>query len=564
MAFLNKITAIGLGVSLMFGMLPLTKASAAEQKEPMTFDYHIGESVTYYTQDNKVSSVDTYKSSQWALENDGSFTDKSGLNNSDYYGTGPWDGYPGGNWGRGWYWGFGSKGWSAIEQSSAVEDIDINMDEAREIYSSKSSAKEVVVALIDTGVDYTHEDLADSIWVNEDEIPNNGIDDDKNGFIDDVYGWNFYDNSNKVYTGSSDEHGTHCAGTIAAKTDNGVGIASVTGGTNVKVMVLKALGGSEGTGETISIIQAIRYAEANGASIVNLSLGSYYSDELLYNTIASSSMLFVVASGNGDYYTGRGSNNDTTPCYPASYDLDNIISVANISYDGTLDSSSNYGARSVDLAAPGTSIISTVPGNKYEYLTGTSMSAPFVTAAAALVYSYYENITLSDVKEILLNSVKKLDSLSGKTVSGGMLDVSAALSYNTSKLSHKKFVSLAATGSAPEFSYEVYTQNNKLYISINVIDADRDLYALYYADGKLSAADFAYGLNGKSFTLRNSSASFVSTDYGTYTFYALDSAGHETVLTINLSEEKIEERATDNTQYYERPGRRNSMPRRPF
>jgi hypothetical protein len=152
---------------------------------------------------------------------------------------------------------------------------------------------------------------------------------------------------------------------------------------------------------------------------------------------------------------------------------------------------------------------------------------------------------LSDVKDILLNSANKLESLDGKLVSGGMLDIGAALSYNTSKLSNKKFSSVKATGSAPEFSYEVYTQNNKLYVSVKVSDTDNDIYGLYYGDGEMTASDFGYGLNGKEFQIRNSSANFVSSDYGTYTFYALDSQGHETVLVINLAEENIEERASD-------------------
>lgn len=203
-----------------------------------------------------------------------------------------------------------------------------------------------------------------------------------------------------------------------------MGIAGIVQSDHVKIMVLKALGGSNGSGTTDSIIRAIQYAEANGASICNLSLGSSTNDRALYQAIAGSSMLFVVAAGND------GADTDVSLGYPASYGLDNIISVANLNYDGALHDSSNCGAVSVDLAAPGSYILSITPGNGYSYMTGTSMAAPMVTAAAAMVYSYYADITLADVKEILLSSVKTLDTLDGAVATGGMLDLGAAMTYD--------------------------------------------------------------------------------------------------------------------------------------
>lgn len=195
----------------------------------------------------------------------------------------------------------------------------------------------------------------------------------------------------------------------------------------MSVKVLKELGASV---STESVVQAIQYAEANGASICNISLGTSYDEPALYQAIADSSMLFVVAAGND------GTNNDDIPCYPASYELDNIISVANLNYNGALHHTSNYGAVSVDLAAPGSYIFSTVSENYYDYMTGTSMAAPMVTAAAAMLYSYHGDITLADVREILLSSVTKLDSLSGVVASGGMLNLGAAMAYDTGTLSH--------------------------------------------------------------------------------------------------------------------------------
>ena len=193
-------------------------------------------------------------------------------------------------------------------------------------------------------------------------------------------------------------------------------------------MSLKALGGSDGTGAPDSVIEAIRYAEANGASICNLSMGTSAYNEALAQTIQNSKMLFIVACGNGGF-AGKGYDTDIYPVYPASFPFDNIISVANLLFDGNLSRDSNYGTASVDIAAPGTYIVSTLPGNDYGFMSGTSMAAPMVTGVAAMLYSYRPDLSLSDVKNILLNSSRKMDQLSGKMVSGGMLDAYAALSY---------------------------------------------------------------------------------------------------------------------------------------
>lgn len=189
-----------------------------------------------------------------------------------------------------------------VQVTSAVAGIDVNIGEAWELYGEGS--REVIIALIDTGVEVTHEDLNGAIWINSGETAGNGADDDGNGYIDDIYGWNFYNNNNQVYSGSEDDHGTHGAGTIGAAIDNGTGIAGIIPGDKVKIMVLKVLGGSDGSGDTASLIKAIRYAEANGASICNLSLSTTVFDQALYQTMAQSGMLFVAAAGNGDERTG--------------------------------------------------------------------------------------------------------------------------------------------------------------------------------------------------------------------------------------------------------------------
>lgn len=307
----------------------------------------------------------------------------------------------------------------------SVEGIDINIIPAWEAYEKKARKRNAVVAIVDTGVDYSHEDLWNSIWVNEDEIPEDGKDNDGNGYIDDVYGWNFYSNNNRVFVGEEDNHGTHSAGTIAAAKD-GKGIVGINDPDYVKVMVVKALGTERGVGSPEAVSKAIQYAEANGAVICNLSFATSRYSEVLYQTMKNSKMLFVAAAGNGDR-EGQGYDIDQQPVYPAAFELDNVISVANLRMDGMLDPSSNFGWHSVDLAAPGDFILSTVPGNDYAYMSGTSMAAPMVTGVAAMLYSYYPDILLEDIKPVLLDSVKKLDSLTGKVATGGMLDASKAL-----------------------------------------------------------------------------------------------------------------------------------------
>lgn len=307
----------------------------------------------------------------------------------------------------------------------AEPGVDINIVPAWKWYAEKSGKRHVTVALVDTGVDYSHEELWNSVWVNRDEVPGDGKDNDENGFIDDMYGWNFYSNNNVVFNGAEDNHGTHSAGTIAAAR-NGKGIVGINDPEYIKVMILKSLGTAAATGTPKSVAEAIRYAENNGAMLCNLSFGTSKYSEELYQTMKNSKMLFIVAAGNGDS-SGKGYNIEGQPVYPAAFALDNMISVASLKMDGTLDPASNYGEKSVDIAAPGHYILSSVPGKKYSYMSGTSMATPMVTGAAALLYSYDPAITTMEVKTRILNSAHKLDSLAGKTVTGGMLDVSAAL-----------------------------------------------------------------------------------------------------------------------------------------
>ena len=311
--------------------------------------------------------------------------------------------------------------------TKAIPGIDINIRPAWDLYDKQSEKRSVLVAIIDTGIDINHKELKHAIWSNPGEIDGNGIDDDGNGYIDDVHGWNFYSGNNQVFTGDEDSHGTHAAGTISAARGT-YGIAGITDNHYVKIMSLKALGGSKGIGSPSEVIEAIRYAEANGASICNLSMGTTAYSQELADTIHNSNMLFVVSCGNGGV-SGLGYDTDEHPVYPASLPYDNVISVANLLFDGTLSKDSNYGEKSVDLAAPGTYILSTIPDNAYGFMSGTSMAAPMVTGVAAMLYSYRQDLSLLDVKSILIDSSKKTDALAGKTVSNGLLDAYGALTW---------------------------------------------------------------------------------------------------------------------------------------
>ena len=414
-----KISLIMLTAVVLVAGLPLTAAAEME-------DYGFSKRVYGPGEDN-LSASDPYARYQWGLRNDGELQYLEVVNrfrNSNPPLAASIDlantlGLPAPVAGPSAY---------EIETTNSVKGVDINIQPAWDLYDgSTQEHRPVIVAVIDTGVDINHPELKDAIWVNEDEIPGDGVDNDGNGYVDDVNGWNFFSNNNQVFVGDEDDHGTHAAGTIAA-TRKSMGIAGIADNKYVKIMPLKVLGTKLGIGEEEAVLNAIRYAEANGAMICNLSFGTEIYYPRLEQVMRESKMLFISSAGNGDNY-GNGLNVDTHPDYPAAFNLDNSISVANLMFDGNLAKSSNYSVNLVDIAAPGTYIVSTTAGNSYGFMTGTSMAAPMVTGVAALLYSYRTDIELGDVKTIILNSVRKMEGLEGRLVSGGMLDAYAALNY---------------------------------------------------------------------------------------------------------------------------------------
>ncbi len=314
-------------------------------------------------------------------------------------------------------------------QDGGTVDADIDAPEAWDISTGSSS---VVVGIIDSGIDYDHPDLVSNMWTNPGEIPANGIDDDGNGYVDDIHGWDwaYGDSDPSDYCG----HGTHCAGTVGASGNNTIGVAGVCW--TVKLMALKTLN-DQGSGFSSSAISALQYAAANGATLTSNSWGGGGYSTSLRSAILASNMIFAAAAGNNS------SDNDASGFYPASYDCDNIISVASLTRTNSLSWFSNYGLTSVDLGAYGSDILSTKPDNPthisfgapgqglssadYGIISGTSMATPQVAGVVALMYAANSSASWSDMKTAIMGSVVPVAALSGITVTGGSINAYNAL-----------------------------------------------------------------------------------------------------------------------------------------
>lgn len=294
--------------------------------------------------------------------------------------------------------------------------------DALKAWAKTRGSAEVVVAVLDTGVDYSHKDLVENIWVRPANVPQ--YVDDELGSFDDLRG--FDANTNISDPMDDNGHGTHCAGIIGAEGNNGEGVAGINW--NVKIMPLKFLGRG-GFGNVKDAIEAINYAidrKKNGVNIrvINASWGSTQRSKPLEDAIRAAGeagILFVAAAGNSS------TDNDRRPHYPSNYDLPNMLSVAALDRNDLLANFSNYGSKTVHVAAPGREIASTWLNDQYREASGTSMAAPQVSGIAALIIANEPNISMAKLRERILESSDSLDTLLGKVLVGGRLNAAKAL-----------------------------------------------------------------------------------------------------------------------------------------
>lgn len=297
--------------------------------------------------------------------------------------------------------------------------VDINAFQMWQTYQTLKAPADVVVALLDTGVDSEHDLIRQNLWNNPNDKSTS--EPGETGYVETAFGASFVelDPSGSEKLSSQKKHGTMCAGILAkvANTDH------------IKLMSLAVLTASAESndlhGSAADIVNAIHYAENNGARLCNLSMGSLANSDEIFQAMKQSNMLFILSAGNG---SGRGISLDGTYDLPAIYQLDNVITVANLNYNGRLNKESNYGVQTVTIAAPGTSMLTAVPGNRFEYGTGTSMAAPVVSGISAVMMSANPELTASDVKQILCETAASLPDLQGKIITGGMVDGGAAVS----------------------------------------------------------------------------------------------------------------------------------------
>lgn len=292
----------------------------------------------------------------------------------------------------------------------------------------QNTGSKVIVAVVDTGVDYNHEDLKDVMWTNEGEIAGNGIDDDGNGYIDDVHGIDTLDrDSSGAATGDpmdTHSHGTHVSGSIGAKQNNGIGVAGVA--SNVQIMAIRTVPNS-GDETDIDVAESFLYAAKHGAKIINCSFGKSNNEngDLVKDTInhigQEYGVLVVAAAGNSSQ------DIDRRLTYPASFDSETLMVVAATTSSGGMAYFSNYGARNVDLAAPGSGIYSTTPGNRYGNMSGTSMASPNAAGVAAEVLSRNPELSPYQLKQALMDNVTRVSRYGNRMVAGGQINLLSTL-----------------------------------------------------------------------------------------------------------------------------------------
>ncbi len=407
------------------------------------------------------------------------------------------------------YWGF--------EKINAFDAWDIS-----------TGSNDIVIAVLDTGVDYKHPDLKENIWKNEAECSGTpGVDDDNDGYIDDCLGYDMYDGDNDPM--DYDDHGTHISGIIGAVGNNNIGIAGVNW--KVKILPCKIFNDDGDTTSIYIILKCLDYMvklKDRGVNIVASNnswaggKGVYLGDQLkdaIQETI-NKGIMFVTAAGNQE--GGYNENNDEMPVYPCNYQLDNdgIICVSATDKNDQLPWFSYYGKNSVDLAAPGDRIYSTVSGNsiqitgngRYGYMTGTSMATPFVTGAVALIKSAYDNLNWKDIKTTILLNTDKLSSLKDKTFSEGRLNLYKCLANPLKAIDNDLGIEISST----------YTINNIKYIDNDFSIENRNYYLLrkpLYID---VSTNLSYVDISLSFISVPTNASVAFCDIKTRTCYKMD------------------------------------------
>lgn len=336
-----------------------------------------------------------------------------------------------------------------INDPAVTKSWGVSKSDALKAWELTQGDNKIIVAVIDTGIDKDHEDLKNNLWVNAGETgldargrnkATNGLDDDKNGCVDDVNGCDFITNTGNLIDRHG--HGTHIAGIIGAEAGNGKGIAGIS--PKVRLMVLKYFDPRHPNTNTVSnTVKAIRYAVRHGARIINYSGGGLEYSQEEKDAVAEAEkagVLFVAAAGN------EKSNSDISKYYPADYGLSNIISVTAIDPDTQVLSSSNYGVETVDLAAPGQNILSTIPGNEYGFMTGTSQATAFVTGAAVLIMARRPQFNAQDVKRYILNTGDSNSALISKTRTSKTLNLYKSLVMLDSKVAANGLVAANETG----------------------------------------------------------------------------------------------------------------------
>lgn len=412
-------------------------------------------------------------------------------------------------------WGLNNTG-----QNGGTADADIDAAEAWDI---TTGSRDIVIGVIDTGVDYAHEDLIDNMWINPNEIPNDGIDNDNNGYIDDIYGIDTANGDSDPI--DDDAHGTHVSGTIGASGDNGIGVVGVNH--QVSIAACKFLG-DDGTGSTAGAIECIDYFTALKIAGINIkatnnSWGGGPFSQALKDSISAAGdagIMFFAAAGNA------GTDNDASPHYPSSYDNENLVAVANTNRNDA-DDGDSFGLTSVDLTAPGAAILSTTPGNTYSVFSGTSMATPHVAGSAALLWSIDPDLSISEMKEILLTSGDDNAWAEGRTVSGKRLNVNNAL---------------AMTDPEPSFTLSVSPSSAEIVAGDSMM-FEFSVGSLAEWDGEVSLEiDDDYGIASLSTTTAFPGDLFTldvdtenDTAWGEYSFSVVGTSGDlEKSSTVNL------------------------------